>query len=128
MRHLQQRLGALDVADCNLCGTPLVEGSGSNKRMCACCGMIMCLRCCNRPVFELSLEKIIYVCGHCYDKSSRITRPGFLEEGRGNHTPTKGLGQDEVVVKWARCNHCGERVPRDVDAIEDHGIICVGQR
>ncbi|GMI13149.1 hypothetical protein TrVE_jg115 [Triparma verrucosa] len=45
------------------------------RRVCKCCGIVVCTVCCCKLVYEVFSRRVVKVCGHCYRESSRVRHP-----------------------------------------------------
>lgn len=140
MRHLQEHKIDLGVTSCSPFSSCVVCGAHSNNttseskheeeglRLCACCGIILCQSCCSNEVYELSKEKVVRVCAHCYRHSSRIVHPDDQDlQAALQALDSKSTQGQERSKKLARCARCGDYVPRSLEEIEHHLDAACGQ-
>ncbi|GMH73728.1 hypothetical protein TrRE_jg1735, partial [Triparma retinervis] len=79
-RLTQQIIESDPDGPCMRCNIPLPKwgdaGSGiEERRVCACCGIVVCTVCCSKLVFEVYTRNVLKICPHCYRESSRVRHP-----------------------------------------------------
>ncbi|GMI25799.1 hypothetical protein TeGR_g2785 [Tetraparma gracilis] len=55
-------------------GTPSRTGA-EERRVCGCCGIIVCTICCSKLVYEVYTRQVVKICPHCHRESSRVKHP-----------------------------------------------------
>ena len=73
LAHLRKQMMSSNPSECMLCKS---EFHGpADIRFCPGCSMVSCSNCVSMRVFEISTRKVINVCVHCFEESSRIKHP-----------------------------------------------------
>ncbi|GMH76082.1 hypothetical protein TL16_g06966 [Triparma laevis f. inornata] len=66
------------------------------RRVCKCCGIVVCTVCCCKLVYEVFSRRVVKVCGHCYRESSRVRHPKETLEN-SNRTATIPIKEGRAV-------------------------------
>ena len=66
------------------------------RRVCKCCGIVVCTVCCCKLVYEVFSRRVVKVCGHCYRESSRVRHPKETLEN-SNRTATIPIKEGGAV-------------------------------
>jgi len=98
-RLTQQIIESDPEGPCMRCKIPLPKwGEASvveERRVCACCGIVVCTVCCSKLVFEVYTRNVLKICPHCYRESSRVRHP--IEVVESNTKSNKGGNNTEVI-------------------------------
>lgn len=76
--------------------------------MCMCCGILACVECCGKEVFDAAKRDIARVCDHCFRFSSRINHPKRVSIATEDGLPSWASGEAGWPFDFYRCGfHCG---------------------
>ena len=81
--HLSNQMIKSDPDSCMHCNTNLQNAQLEERRICACCGIVVCGVCCSKLVWEVYSKMTVKVCVHCYGESSRIRHNLAMNSGNG---------------------------------------------
>lgn len=61
--------------------------------MCMCCGILACVECCGKEVFDAAKRDMARVCDHCFRFSSRINHPKRVSIATEDGLPSWASGE-----------------------------------
>ena len=71
------------------------QHSNEERRVCGCCGIVVCSICCSKLVYEVYTRTVIKICPHCYRESSRVKHP--IYEGTNLETVAGEVAEQGFV-------------------------------